>query len=489
MRVYVGELDGDGRPRVWVAHEGEKVDLAELVDVMGQLRALADPVIGPELDRAEVLARKQALIERIEAMEALPAPRQLVHRGTHSPDGFAWGDLGAGSADLAQSILCAETGMDVAPEVYLRFRDDVIAGLSHRTQFHLPASVVHQWMVANRELVERGLLEEPPRSAVVAGGRQASAATEAADGEATDPAGATASAVVKACEAAWADIRRHHPSLPDAVMILGSGVERGRLVKLGHWWGGRWLADGQVRGEVLLAGEALHLPADQVFEVLLHEAAHGLNAAAGISDTSRGGRYHNQRFADSARAVLLKVTATPPYGLAGTSLTPEARERYGPTIERLGEEIRIARRLGRDAVAGAEGTPSGQERDGDEANGKGRGALAATCGCGRKLRMASSVLAKGPVVCGVCNTEFSTGAEVAAPGRPAEAEVAEAPGDEVVDRSFVDRRRVALEGQQRVGDLQSVVARRLAVLNAALSTSDRLDAPGLAPLRDRRAAY
>ena len=44
-------------------------------------------------------------------------------------------------------------------------------------------------------------------------------------------------------------------------------VERGRLVKLGHWWGGRWLADGNIRGEVLLAGEALHLPAAESFGI------------------------------------------------------------------------------------------------------------------------------------------------------------------------------------------------------------------------------
>src|SRR3546814_5109715 len=71
---------------------------------------------------------------------------------------------------------------------------------------------------------------------------------------------------------------QHHPDLPAVVIVLGSGVERGRLVKLGHWWGGRWVADGQTRGEVLLAGEALHLTPAQVFEVLLHEGAHGLNA-------------------------------------------------------------------------------------------------------------------------------------------------------------------------------------------------------------------
>src|SRR3546814_1066374 len=50
---------------------------------------------------------------------------------------------------------------------------------------------------------------------------------------------ATASALVAACEEAWAAIQQHHPDLPAVVIVLGSGVERGRLVKLGHWWGGR----------------------------------------------------------------------------------------------------------------------------------------------------------------------------------------------------------------------------------------------------------
>lgn len=246
------------------------------------------------------------------------------------------------------------------------------------------------------------------------------AATGSAGGD-----GATGSAVVSACEAAWSDIKEHHPELPDVVVVLGTGVERGRLVKLGHWWGGRWLADGEVRGEVLLAGEALNLPADKVFEVLLHEAAHGINAARGVKDTSRGGRYHNQRFAETAREVLLHVRAMPPYGLAATSLTESAAERYAATIEHLGDAIRIARQLDRSAgigVEGGDGAAPGESKT--------KSALAASCGCGRKLRMAPSVLARGPVICGVCGSEFSTGVQAeASTGRLS-----------TVDFSFLDRR-------------------------------------------------
>src|SRR5207244_4230140 len=76
-----------------------------------------------------------------------------------------------------------------------------------------------------------------------------------------------------------------------------------------------------------------------------HEAAHGVNASRGIKDTSRGGRYHNQRFARTAREVLLDVQPMPPYGFARTGLTPAAEDRYASTIERLGAAIRIARQI------------------------------------------------------------------------------------------------------------------------------------------------
>lgn len=226
----------------------------------------------------------------------------------------------------------------------------------------------------------------------------------------------TASAVVVACEQAWADIQRHHPELPDAVMILGSGVERGRLVKGGHWWANQWVADGSSRAEVLLAGEMLHLEPRQVFEVLLHEGAHGINAARGIKDTSRGGRYHNERFATAAREVLLIVRALPPYGLAKTTLSPDAAERYAPAIDRIGQAMRIARRLGAVELTGKEGGRDAEGGNGGTSEGGRPGSdgrskvTAAACGCGRKMRMAPSTLAAGPVTCGLCGTEFKSSA-------------------------------------------------------------------------------
>ena len=208
------------------------------------------------------------------------------------------------------------------------------------------------------------------------------------------------------------------------MIVLGSGVERGRLVKLGHWWGGRWIADGAVRGEVLLAGEALHLAPEAVFEVLLHEAAHGLNAARRIQDSSRGGRYHNVRFKRTAEDLGLVVEQGRPYGWARTSLGPVARSRYDTEIAHLGDAMRIARRVAAETRIG-ESTKQGTD------SGKNGGTQPrpepprpATCGCGRRMRMAPSVLAQGPVLCGMCGREFSTSRQLegrASPQRDIEA--------------------------------------------------------------------
>jgi hypothetical protein len=212
-----------------------------------------------------------------------------------------------------------------------------------------------------------------------------------------------ASRLVAACEAAWAGIAARHPELPEVVMVLGSGVERGRLVKLGHWWSSQWqIEGGGVRGEVLLAGEALHLGADQVFEVLLHEAAHGLNATRGIKDTSRGGRYHNARFKTTAQTVGLTVQRDGVYGWAQTALTAAALAEYAGEIDTIRDELRLARRVPTQIGLGGPGGGVGAG-DGRDTNRPG----AVSCGCGRRLRMAPSVLAQGPVMCGLCGEPFT----------------------------------------------------------------------------------
>jgi hypothetical protein len=448
VRVYVGEREPEsGRCRLWLVHEVPRPDLAELVEVMAELRRLSQPPFvgesGPnrEGSRADILARKDALVAQLHAAEELPEPVELSPAGPHADEGFDWSG-GIGGSALAHGVLLAELGEESPPAVYRKFREDIVDGVHDRWSFRLSADEVWSWIEANRQLVEEHLFErrQPPAVEGDDGASLAVSSVPAALDVEDTISEAAASSVVRACEEAWAAIRSHHDELPEAVMVLGTGVERGRLVKLGHWWAGRWTADGEPRGEVLLAGEALHLKPEEVFEVLLHEAAHGLNAARGIKDASRGGRYHNARFGAAAQEVGLVASAMPPYGLARTSLTPEARERYGASIERLDGVMRIARQIERGVTAGdtegagVEGRSGGEQVGDGRSRGKGR--ALAMCGCGRKLRVAPTVLAAGPIVCGLCEAEFTSGAE---PSRTSASNQ-----HSVVDRTFVDRRQAAL---------------------------------------------
>lgn len=279
----------------------------------------------------------------------------------------------------------------------------------------------------------------------------------------TDP---RASDLIVACEAAWRAIQSHHPELPEVVMLLGTGVERGRLVKLGHWWGGRWLADGEVRGEVLLAGEALHLEPEAVFEVLLHEAAHGINAARGIKDTSRGGRYHNARFKSTAIEVGLTVSQMDPYGFAQTAMGPASLDRYGADVARLASAMRIARRIPETALTqGQDGGQVGGGPAGPQSGESPREKVRpAECGCGRRLRMAPSVLAQGPVVCGNCGSEFLVGRDAS------RSTVAAHP----VSDSFLERRAAQLGAPAHL-DTTARQDPLETVLRDAVSGDDGLD--------------
>ena len=126
---------------------------------------------------------------------------------------------------------------------------------------------------------------------------------------------AAASRLVAALEQAWTTIRRHHPDVPQVVIVVASGSDpRSRRLNLGHFAAGRWqLADQPTdRAEVLVSGEGLQRGPVDVLGTLLHEAAHGLAHARKVNDTSRQGRYHNRRYATLARELGLDVAHVQP---------------------------------------------------------------------------------------------------------------------------------------------------------------------------------
>jgi hypothetical protein len=197
-------------------------------------------------------------------------------------------------------------------------------------------------------------------------------------------------AVVYALEGAWVAIRARHPDVPAAVVIVGSGSERGQLAKWGHFAAHRWQHGTDRLPEVLVSGEGLNREPAAVLATLLHEAAHGLADARGVKDTSRQGRWHNRHFATLARELGLDVAKTDKFGWSGTVCTTDTATGYHDTITSL----KGALTLWRHTETATPGTP------------KAPSTVAAVCDCRRRIRAAISVLLLGPILCAVCDGPF-----------------------------------------------------------------------------------
>ncbi len=202
---------------------------------------------------------------------------------------------------------------------------------------------------------------------------------------------AAASAVVAALERAWTAIRAHHPDTPQGVVILGAGSEARRgLFKWGHFAAARWHVAGSNRPEVLVSGEGLNRGARPVLATLLHEAAHGLANTRQIKDTSRQGRWHNQRFAALARELGLTIAFDKKTGWSQTSLTDQLADRYADQLAGLDAALGLWRHAERQQGPAATS----------------RNLLACSCACGRKLRVARATLEQAPIICGACDQRF-----------------------------------------------------------------------------------
>jgi hypothetical protein len=198
-----------------------------------------------------------------------------------------------------------------------------------------------------------------------------------------------ASLLVAALEHAWQTIRRRHPDVPEAVLVVASGSE-GKRLNLGHFAPHRWQVNGSDRHEVLIGGEGLQRGPLEVLGTLLHEAAHGLAQARQLQDTSRGGRYHNRRYATLARELGLEVASVTPIGWSATTVPETTATAYASQLEELQAALVLWRR--QEARMGT-GTRS-------------RNLLAAACGCGRRIRVAKATLAEAPILCGACTQPF-----------------------------------------------------------------------------------
>lgn len=200
--------------------------------------------------------------------------------------------------------------------------------------------------------------------------------------------------LVTAIDRTWAAIQERHPDVPAVVITLGAGSGSGQALKLGHFAPGRWQdASGKELPELFIGGEGLARGARGLLGTLLHEAAHGLAAARGIRDTSRQGRFHNTRFRALAEELGLHVAQAGQIGWSATTVPDPAAALYRAEIRRLDAAL-VAHRH----------ADTGTGRGGRVSSNNG---IAARCECGRRIRVAATVLNAGPVTCGLCGSEFT----------------------------------------------------------------------------------
>lgn len=241
--------------------------------------------------------------------------------------------------------------------------------------------------------------------------------------------------LVTALAATWRAIQHHHPEVPDVVLTLGSGTLGARRgeINLGHFAAGRWHTTAVEEGtneqadpdaerpagmaELFVGGEGLRRGAPGVLGTLLHEAAHGLANARAVQDTSRQGRYHNKKFAALAEEIGIVVTQDGTRGWSATTVPADTVDAYRPQLAELTAAITAYRHA--EAPTGGTGKTS-------------RNNPAATCGCepARRIRVARAVLAAGPILCGICDTEFTTDDPDADPGTGADGDEQGSGGDD-----------------------------------------------------------
>ncbi|WP_458690452.1 hypothetical protein [Nocardia tengchongensis] len=196
---------------------------------------------------------------------------------------------------------------------------------------------------------------------------------------------------VIALENTWAAIRARHPDVPDVVLTVGAGSTGTSEMTLGHFAPNRWIRGEYELHELFVGGEGLqHGPTD-VLGTLLNEAAPGLAVVRGIKDTSRQGRWHNERYRALGEELGLTLSQHPKIGWSITVVPDHTRALYRDQLDELAFALVAYRRR------------EPNRRDGRKSNNK---AVSAECDCGRKIRLSSGAFETGPIYCGNCLGEF-----------------------------------------------------------------------------------
>ncbi len=195
------------------------------------------------------------------------------------------------------------------------------------------------------------------------------------------------SKVLQVLEATWQAIRARHPQIPQVVIIIASGTD-GKQARWGHHAPKRWQVGLEDRTEIMVSGEGLRRGARSVLGTLLHEATHAMSAARGIQDVSRQGRYHNKKFKTQAEELGITVEHDDRLGWSITTLPDGTAARYTDQLAALEAAITLWRH---DEHTSATRTTT-----------RNTNLIAASCPCGRSIRVAASTLAAAPILCEAC---------------------------------------------------------------------------------------
>lgn len=164
-----------------------------------------------------------------------------------------------------------------------------------------------------------------------------------------------------------------------------------------------WKRGEDERHELNIAADWLDRPIENLVATMIHEMVHLLNMQNGVQDCSRGGSYHNRKFADEAERHMIHIDKHDKYGWTITSPTEELIDYI---IRQGWDEMEMSRNnsffLGGIPGGKATGKP-GAPTGAPNAKPKGSNSRKHVCPvCGRIARTTADF----PLICGVCKEEM-----------------------------------------------------------------------------------
>ena len=149
-------------------------------------------------------------------------------------------------------------------------------------------------------------------------------------------------AILSALDSALSIIRETNPSIPTALAVV---ISTGRGKFHGSFQASQWEdtdGTGQVLGkrhELVMSSESLARGGRDTLVTLIHEAMHAQAHATGVKDTSRQGRFHNDKFRTLAEGAGLTCAKDSGGSVTTTGLQSWAEKLYAPVIAALDEVL------------------------------------------------------------------------------------------------------------------------------------------------------